>query len=60
MSEFYETPFGGAHDHAFLGVGHERNNKRKTRAAIALLRRFDYLSHSAVEVHATSEASAWR
>lgn len=35
MNEFYEAPFDAGHDHVFLGVGHEKN-ERKTWAVIAL------------------------
>jgi len=35
MSNFYDTPFGTAHEHVFLGAGHERN-ERKTWAVIGL------------------------
>lgn len=35
MNDFYDTPFGIGHDHVFLGVGHEKN-ERKTWAVIAL------------------------
>ncbi|CAJ0885526.1 CDF family Co(II)/Ni(II) efflux transporter DmeF [Ralstonia flatus] len=35
MSNLYDTPFGASHDHVFLGVGHEKN-ERKTWAVIVL------------------------
>lgn len=35
MNNFYDTPFDSAHDHVFLGAGHEQN-ERKTWAVIAL------------------------
>jgi len=35
MNDFYEAPFGVGHDHVFLGVGHEKN-ERKTWAVIVL------------------------
>src|SRR5580698_2597340 len=35
MSDFKDAAFGAGHDHIFLGVGHERN-ERKTWAVIAL------------------------
>lgn len=35
MNDSYDDPFGVAHDHVFLGAGHEQN-ERKTWAVIAL------------------------
>src|ERR1035438_8051692 len=35
MNDFYNTPFGVAHDHVFLGAGHDKN-ERKTWGVIAL------------------------
>lgn len=35
MNDFYDAPFGGEHDHVFLGAGHDKN-ERKTWAVIAL------------------------
>jgi len=35
MSDFKHAAFGAGHDHIFLGVGHEKN-ERKTWAVIAL------------------------
>ena len=35
MNNLYEAPFDVGHDHVFLGVGHEKN-ERKTWAVIAL------------------------
>src|ERR1700744_3727738 len=35
MSDFKDAAFGAGHDHIFLGVGHEKN-ERKTWAVIAL------------------------
>ncbi|MBV8658839.1 MAG: CDF family Co(II)/Ni(II) efflux transporter DmeF, partial [Burkholderiales bacterium] len=35
MNNFYDAPFDSAHEHVFLGAGHEQN-ERKTWAVIAL------------------------
>jgi cation diffusion facilitator family transporter len=35
MNEFYDAPFTAAHDHVFLGAGHEKN-ERKTWGVIVL------------------------
>jgi cation diffusion facilitator family transporter len=35
MNEFYDAPFAAAHDHVFLGAGHEKN-ERKTWGVIIL------------------------
>jgi Co/Zn/Cd efflux system component len=35
MNDFKDAAFGAGHDHIFLGVGHEQN-ERKTWAVIAL------------------------
>jgi len=35
MNNFYDAPFDSAHEHVFLGTGHEQN-ERKTWAVIAL------------------------
>jgi len=35
MNDFYDAPFDANHDHVFLGVGHEKN-ERKTWAVIVL------------------------